>query len=112
MTPRPLISESDLLIALLTTEGLLFAALAIAVGITGGSTFGPKTSLSPTALAFVSSAVLFAVGGAAVLAWTQLFGGAQWPAACTDRLEAIALLVAIVAQPVISLAVAIGIWRG
>jgi len=36
-------SKSDMLIALITAEGLIFAALSVAASLAGSSTFGPKT---------------------------------------------------------------------
>src|SRR4051812_26402655 len=101
-----------MLSVLLTTEGLLFAALSISVSLSASSTFGAKTVVSPAALAFVAAAVLTVVAAAAALAWVQLFSGAHWPSSLNTRLEVLALLFAIVVQPAIALVIALGIWRG
>jgi hypothetical protein len=105
-------TKGNMLSALLTTEGLLFAALSISVSLSGSSTFGPKTIIPPTALAFVAAGILSVVAIAAGFAWVDLFAGDKWPAGSDARVEALALLFAIVAQPVIALVIALGIWRG
>ena len=105
-------TRAGLLSALLTTEGLLFAALSISVSLSGASTFGPKAVVRPVILAFIAAGVLATVAVAGVLAWTDLFLGDHWPASANVRLEVIALLFAIVAQPLIALILAVGIWRG
>jgi hypothetical protein len=101
-----------LLSLLLTTEGLLFAALTVSVSLSASSTFGPRTSISPATLAFIAAAVLAIVAAAALLAWTDLFLGNNWPEGWNGRLEVLVLLFAIVAQPLIALVIAVGIWRG
>ncbi len=103
---------TGLLPILLTTEGLLFAALSISVGLAARSTFGPRTVLPPAALAYVAAVVLATVAAAAVLAWTDLFGGDCWPGGWNLRLESLALLFAIVVQPLIALLIALGLSRG
>jgi hypothetical protein len=105
-------TKAGLLSALLTTEGLLFAALSVSVSLSAASTFGPKTVIRPAVLAFVATGVLVTVAMAAVLAWTDLFLGENWPTGWNGRLEASALLFAIVVQPSIALVLALGIWRG
>jgi hypothetical protein len=106
------VPKLSLLSVLLTTEGLLFAALTIGVTLAASSTFGPKTLVSPATLAFIAAGVLMIVGTAAILAWADLFWGKGWPAGANGRVEAIALLFAIAVQPLFALLVAVGIWRG
>ena len=101
-----------LLPLLLTTEGLLFAALTIGVSLSTSTVFAPKTVVAPAVLACVAASVLLIVAAAAVLAWTDLFLASDWPHGWNGRFEAIALLFAIVAQPLIAILVAVGIWRG
>jgi len=102
----------ELFTSLLTVEGLFFAATSIAIGFTGSSQFGPAMSLSPRALANCSAAMLAIIAIATVVAWSGVFAGSHWPPSCDARFAAVALLFAIAAQPAISVAVAIGIWRG
>ena len=104
-------TQLGLLPLLLTTEGLLFAALTVGVSLSASSTFGSRTLVSPATLALIATGVLGIVGAAAGLAWTDLFLGTGWPAGWNGRLEAIALLFAIVAQPAIALLIAVGLWR-
>jgi uncharacterized membrane protein len=84
----------------------------VGVSLSASSTFGPPTVVSPAALAFIAAGLIAIVAAAAVLAWTDLFVGSSWPSGWNGRLEAIALLFAIVAQPLVALLIAVGIWRG
>ncbi len=104
------LTKSGILSLLLTTESLLFAALAVAVTLSGSSVFGASTWGPPWVLAFIATAVLGVVAAAAVLAWTDLFLAHNWPTGWNSRIEALALLFAIVAQPLVALVVAVGIW--
>lgn len=106
------LTKFGLLSLLLTTEGLLFAALTVSVSLSASSTFGSRTVLAPALLGFIAAGVLAAVGAAAALAWADLFLATAWPADWTGRLEASVLLLAIVAQPLIALLIAVGVWRG
>jgi hypothetical protein len=106
------LTKLGLLSLLLTTESLLFAALTVSLSLAATSTFGSRTVVSPVALGFVAAAVLAVIGIAAVLAWTDLFALGSWPAGWNVRVEATALLVAILAQPVIAFVIAVGVWRG
>lgn len=107
------LTDFGVLSLLLTTASLLFAALTLSASLSAGSSlaFGARTSVPPAALAFTAAGVLSTVAAAAVLAWTDLFLGSDWPSGWNGRLEAVALLVAIVAQPSIALLIAVGIWR-
>jgi hypothetical protein len=105
------INGLSMLSLLLTTEGLLFAALAVGVALSASSTFGARTVVPPAALAFVAASVLGVVGIAAVLAWTDLFLASSVSSSWNRRLEAGGLLLAIVAQPLVALLVAVGLWR-
>jgi hypothetical protein len=106
------LTKLGLLSLLLTTEGLLFAALTVGVSLSARAKFAPPTVVPAPVLAFIAAGVIATVGAAAVLAWTDLFLGGHWPLGWNGRLEAIALLVAIAAQPLIALLIAVGIWRG
>jgi hypothetical protein len=106
------LTKLGLLALLLTTEGLLFAALTVGVSLSASSVFGPPTVVGPATLAFIAAGLIAVVGAAAVLAWTDLFLGHGWPSGWNGPLQAIALLVAIVAQPLVALLIAVGIWRG
>lgn len=106
------LTKLGLLALLLTTEGLLFAALTVGVSLSASSVFGPSTVVRPATLAFIAAGLIALVGAGAVLAWTDLFLGSGWPSGWNGPLEAIALLCAIVAQPLVALLIAVGIWRG
>lgn len=110
--PSPEITDQQLLAALLTTEGLLFAALTITVSLTASSTFGRRHVISPKLLAGATVLVLTVVAVAAGLAWCDLFAGSEWPSSTGGRVQAVSLLVAIGAQPLFALALAINVWKG
>lgn len=95
----------DVLTLLVTTEGLLFAALTIGVSMSASSAFKAKTLVPPDFLVLIAAAVLCIVGSAAVLAWKDLFLANHWPSGKDSRLEAVALLFPIVAQPLIAVGV-------
>lgn len=105
------ITEPQILAALLTIEGLLFAALSISVSLTAGSTFGRRTPISPRWLAVSAVLVLVVVAAGATLSWSQLFCGANWPHSLWGQLEALALLVAICAPPLLAVLITVGVWE-
>ena len=108
----PGLSKSDVFIALVTVEGLLFAALSISATLASGDKFGAKTLGPPWVLAVVSAVVLTLVAVAVVLGWIDLFTGKAWPHHSDRQLEAIGLLLAIVAQPAIATVIAVGVVKG
>lgn len=104
-------TTGNLLTALLTTEGLVFTAVSVSVSIGGKSAFGPKPQLPTGAMAFVAALTLVLVAVGAGLAWADLFGGKHWPSGGNSQTGAVALLVAIVVQPVLALSIAVGLVR-
>jgi len=52
------LTKLGMLTLLLTTEGLLFTALTVSVGLAAGSTFGSRTIVSPVVLAFIAAAMV------------------------------------------------------
>lgn len=89
----------------------MFAALSISVTLTAGSTFGRRAPISPRWLAVGAVLVLVVVAAGATLSWSQLFWGPHWPDSLRDQLEALALLVAICAPPLLALLIAVGVWE-
>jgi hypothetical protein len=106
------LTKFGLMTTLLTTESLLFAALSVGLSLAAAAPFGRAVAVRPGVLALAAAAVLTFVGVAAVLAWCDLFLGAHWPKGSDGQIEAIALLCAIIAQPVFAGVLAIGIARG
>jgi hypothetical protein len=105
-------TRESLMTALLTVEGLIFAALSISVGLTASDAFGLKTAVPPAVLAFIATGVLTVIAVAAVLAWTDVLAGDHWPSGTNGRIEALVLLFAIVAQPILASITAVGLVRG
>jgi hypothetical protein len=108
----PAFTKGNLLAALLTVEGLLFAAFTVSVSLANTTIFGSKTIVRPTILASSAAAVLAIVASAAALTWVDLFTRRGWPESLDTRLEILALLFAIVVQPAIAVVIALGTWRG
>jgi hypothetical protein len=105
-------TKNDVFFELITVEGFLFAALSISTTLASGDRFGATTWGPPWLLAVVSAVFLSAVAVAAALAWVDLFAGGAWPHQWDRRLEAIGLLLAVVAQPMISIVLAVGVVKG
>jgi hypothetical protein len=108
----PGIGTKDILSVLLTTEGLLFASLSISVAVAGRKVLGREQPAGPKWLAGAATIALWIVAIAASTAWADLFTGcSRWPDAPTGKFQAVALLLAIVAQPLIAAGVAWGVFR-
>lgn len=101
----------DALSTLLTTESLLLAVVGVAVTLaTPGQVRNPRLPVRPGVLAGIAVGVLSLVGVGAVFAWGQIYlGGALRP--LPDLVIAVALLVAIVAEPVLAVLLALGIRK-
>ncbi len=100
---------SGALTALLTTESLLFAALNLAASLsTPGGRRIRRLPLPGRVIGggAVGALILVAVG--ALAAWAELFL-CDFPTALSGILIAVALLVAIVAQPVLAVLLALGL---
>lgn len=97
------------LASLLTTEGLLFAALALAVNLSvpGGRRVRRLPVPGPV-LGGVAVAVLGVVALGAAAAWGRIFL-CDFPSDPSGILIAVALIVAIVAQPVLAIVLGLGL---
>jgi hypothetical protein len=105
-------TKADVFIALVTVEGLIFAALSISATLAGGGALGAKTLGPPPTLAVISAILLVLVATAAAFAWFDLFAGPAWSGSSDRAVETIGLLLAIVAQPVIAWVIALGLVYG
>ena len=104
--------KTDVFIALVTVEGLVFAALSISATLSAGGRFGSKTIGPPWLLSVISAALLVCIAWAAIAAWADLFAGAAWSTSSDRVVETIGLLLAIVGQPAIAIIIAIGVACG
>jgi hypothetical protein len=98
-----------MLAALLGVEALLLAAVGISVSLAVASKLGNKWKVKPAVFAFGNTAILTLITIGAGFLWARLFSGSAWPGDCDLRAGAIALAVAIVAPPVISLILSINL---
>jgi len=113
MTTDPGIGDqftfANALATLLTTESLLFAALALAANLsTPGGRRIRDLPVSGEALGAASVAVLALVAVGAVTAWGNIFLS-PFPGRLDEIVICVSLLVAIVAQPVLATLLALGL---
>jgi hypothetical protein len=99
----------ELLAALLGAESLLLAAVGISVSLAAGSKLGSKWVVKPAKFAFGNTAILALITVGAGFVWAKLFGGSAWPPGCEMRVGALALALAIIAPPIISLVLSINL---
>lgn len=105
-----LYGAKDALTLLLTVEGLLFAALSIGVA-TARRELGQARSRVPLILSLSAISVILLVAIGACSAWSHIYETHAGAPEATDlEIEGIALLAAIVAQPVLALAFVLWIF--
>jgi hypothetical protein len=101
---------ADALTLLLTVEGLLFAALGIGVG-TAQRELGQTRSPIPLVISLIAVVVILLVAVGACSAWSHIYETHAGAADATNLgIEGIALLAAIVVQPVLALAYVLWIF--
>jgi len=103
---NPSFSAAQSLTLLVTMESLLFAASTVALTlgrpVAGGSGISAKGAYR---LACAVVAALSTIASGAVMGWWQVFAD-HWPESTLRALEAIAILIGISAQPLVSFATA------
>lgn len=105
-TADPGFTKANVLTTYVTMESLLFAGLSAAIALSATGTLGRRTPIPPWIVATITSVLLAVIASGAVLAWWDLFAGKNWPSGCNRRLEAIGILLGIVAQPLVAVAIA------
>ncbi len=101
-------TDANALASLLTVEGLLFAALSLAASL---STPGSRVRSLPVKahhLGYIAAGFLTVVAVGAGAAWWTLFA-LDWPGTFRGDAVAIALAAAIIGQPALSWAAALGL---
>ncbi len=102
---------TDALTLLLTVEGLLFAALSIGVA-TAQRQLGETRSRWPLIMSLTAVGVILLVAVGACSAWSHIYETHAGAPDATDlEIEGIALIAAIVAQPLLALAFVLWIFR-
>jgi hypothetical protein len=103
-------TSTNALTTLLTTESLLFAVFALALGLSG--TQLARTTLASAArnMAVSAAAVLTALASGAIVAWGDLFLR-DWPARFGLWFPAATIAIGILAQPVFAWVVVINLRR-
>jgi hypothetical protein len=100
---------ADALGTLLTVEGLLFAAFALSVTLAGPSE-RPRAWLIPApVLAGIAVAALVVVAAGAGSAWERIFVRNGFPVDFSRRIIAIAILTALIVQPLLAFLLAMGL---
>lgn len=102
------LSNSDALIALITVEGLLFAALAVSVTLAGETKTGRPKIVRGSKLAWGIAGTIFVVSFGAMMAWLEVFAG-HCPSGFRGNVIATAIAVGIVVQPVLAGWIASGV---
>src|SRR5689334_10793382 len=101
-------TNANALSTLLTTEGLLFAALALAVNLLTPSRRPPKLPVPAKLIGYFAAGVLVVVAIGAAFAWGQIYTGGHLRD-FSSVVEAGSMLVAIAAQPVLAVLLALGL---
>ena len=104
------VPDLETLAALLTAEGLLFAALAISFDRLRPDGKLQLFLVSPAVLGYLAVAANVAIASGGLVLWKRLFiraGWKDWP----NALVAVAVFVAIVAPPMLSVLLASGLRR-
>lgn len=106
------LSQGTSLGVLLSVEGFLLAAITLTVTLAApDQTRQPRhPRLNPEVLRFGAVAALWLVGVGAVVTWASIFTGGDYRGAVV-AVEAGALLVAVVGQPVLALLLALAARR-
>jgi hypothetical protein len=109
--PGTAFGSDKVLTALLTTESLLFAVMALT--FTFGSAAINEVVMQDTAkrIAVVAALVLTALGAGAAVAWVDLFVRGDWPDHFTAWFPVAALALGAVAQPLFAWGFVINIYR-
>ena len=102
----------EMLTALLGVEALLLAAVAISVSLAVSSGIGSDWTVKPGAFAIGTTVILVFITAGAGFVWAKLFIGSAWPDCVELRAGAIALALAVVAPPIISLVLSVNLVRG
>ncbi len=92
------LSNSDALIALVTVEGLLFAALAVSVTLAGETKTGRPKIVRGAKLAWAIAGTIFLISFGAMMAWLELFAS-HCPSGFRANAIAAMIAVGIVVQP-------------
>lgn len=105
------LTVSNALAILLTTESLLFAALALAYNVTAGGGRGIRNlPISAAKLGGLSVGVLVFVAAGAGAAWWEIFA-CDFPSRLSGIMIAIGIAVAIVAEPVLAVLFGLGLRK-
>jgi hypothetical protein len=108
--PEP--GAGEMLVALLGVQSLLLAAVGISVSLAASSGLGNKWKVSPATFAFLNTGVLALLTVGSGVLWAHLFAGSAWPPGSELRVGALALALAILAPPLVSLVLAINLkWK-
>jgi hypothetical protein len=100
----------DALTLLLTVEGLLFAALSIGAA-TARRELGQTRSHIPFVVSLTAVGVIALVAAGAISAWSHIYEASPGATEATNlEISGIALIAAIVAQPLIALAFVLWIF--
>jgi hypothetical protein len=104
-------TNANALATLLTTEGLLFAALGLAANFAEPGRRLRKLVVSGERLGAAAVITLTGVAVGAISAWIRIFISDGFPKSLTGALIAIAIALAIVAQPILATLLGLGLRK-
>lgn len=106
------LAHGDALGLLLSVEGFMFAAISLAVTLNGPDPQRPRKyrRLKPEGLLVGAAVALCVISLGALSAWAAIYTGGDYRGHA-EAVEAVALLVAVVGQPVIALLLALAARR-
>jgi hypothetical protein len=101
-------THANALAVLLTTEALVFTAISVSLTFSNVSHHVPNLPLKPHQLGYVAAVLIGGLAVGALTAWWSVFAS-PWSCHFTKVVEGLAILLGIVAQPLMAWALARGL---
>jgi len=101
-------TKTDAFTALLTVEGLLFTAFSVVFALGSTAPVARRLKMPAWVVGMVAAVALLGVSVAAFAGWLSLFAS-PWPRSATRGIEAVGLLIGLIAPPVFAMATAYGL---
>jgi sterol desaturase/sphingolipid hydroxylase (fatty acid hydroxylase superfamily) len=106
--PANVFTDANALATLLTVEGLLFAAVSVALSLSNPGSRVRDTPIAPKTLGYLAATFLSLVAFGALMAWWTIFA-VDWPCGFRNSVIALTIGIAIVGQPAFAWAIALGL---
>ena len=103
------VTPDDALSTLLTTESLLFAVFGLVVSLTSSIGRARKWILRPTVIGDIVVALIALVAFGAAVAWHDSYVAGGFPRDGSQRIMALTVVAAVVAQPILAFLLTVGL---